>query len=647
MATETTIAPQALDVGPDGSMYFYDYKCDTVRRIAPDGIVTTVAGNGDDGFSGDGGPALEAKLSSYVDDIKIAPDGLYIADSYNRRLRRVDLNGIIDTVAGNGSDCDTAGSCGEGGPMAAAQVGWIDDMAFAPDGALYLASKDRIRRIGAALPGYTGDDVVIASADGGQLYAFDKIGRHQETVDTVTGATLYEFGYDSDGLLETVTDVDGLVTTINRDADGDPTSICGPYGHCTDITLDSNGYLDTWTNPEDETYDFDYTAEGLLTKAVTPYGNATDGYSAYQYDNETGYLIRAENPVGGVVELSRVATTGNYTRTVTITRTRAAGVQDVSVYLVENLPDGTFRRTTQHPNGSSTVSELNPDGTEPVTFPDGTVRRDTYCPDPRFKLQATYVCSQTRETAGGDVFWTRRVTKTVALTDTFDLLSLETLTVTEETNGRVSTSVYDEANDRWVHTLPTGQVLTETLDAKGRVVLEERSGLADASYSYNATTGQLESITQGSGAAARTITRTYDANSGLLDTVTYPDGGVYDYDYDDVGRITSISKPGGLEEVNSYSNGLITYHTNEQGIVTTYDYDYHDRMDEEVTFDDVDGGREVSTPMSMTWPTTCATSCRTRAAGKLNVTTVLTLHAVLDSQRPVSARRDRGPRGNG
>ena len=90
-------------VGPDGSLYIADSHNNRIRRVAPDGTISTVAGNGTSGFSGDGGPASAASLND-PSGVAVGPDGsLYIADSFNGRIRWVAPNGIISTVAGNGA----------------------------------------------------------------------------------------------------------------------------------------------------------------------------------------------------------------------------------------------------------------------------------------------------------------------------------------------------------------------------------------------------------------------------------------------------------------------------------------------------------------------------------------------------------------
>src|SRR5207247_730299 len=104
-------------VAPDGSLYVSDASPERVRRVLPNGLITTVAGGGID-YPGDGGPATAAFLVGVTGFAFGSDSSLYIADQYDHRVRRVDPQGIITTVAGDG----TANFSGDGGPAAAAQL---------------------------------------------------------------------------------------------------------------------------------------------------------------------------------------------------------------------------------------------------------------------------------------------------------------------------------------------------------------------------------------------------------------------------------------------------------------------------------------------------------------------------------------------
>jgi sugar lactone lactonase YvrE len=109
------IDPGGLAFDAKGNLYVADYK--SVRKIDPSGTITTVAGTGQLGFSGDGGPATEAKLTAY--DVALDHKGnIYICDLENQRIREVDRDGIIHTVAGSGKK----GYSGDGGPATKAAL---------------------------------------------------------------------------------------------------------------------------------------------------------------------------------------------------------------------------------------------------------------------------------------------------------------------------------------------------------------------------------------------------------------------------------------------------------------------------------------------------------------------------------------------
>ncbi len=101
-ALRASVQPGALALDAAGNLFFVDGGT-RVRRIGLDGIVTAVAGNGTYGFSGDGGPAIEASLS-VVYSLAVTPTGdLLLSDSANQRVRKVSPDGIISTIAGNGA----------------------------------------------------------------------------------------------------------------------------------------------------------------------------------------------------------------------------------------------------------------------------------------------------------------------------------------------------------------------------------------------------------------------------------------------------------------------------------------------------------------------------------------------------------------
>src|SRR3989441_9080721 len=141
--------PNGIVAAPNGDVYFADSNNDVIRRIDPrTSVITTIVGNHDlgSGFSGDNGPALEAQLDT-PDGVTIAPDGdLIVADSHNDRVRRVDKpTGVITTIAGSGEN----GYDGDEKPATEAALNTPSAVAAAPNGDIYIADtlNNRIRMI--------------------------------------------------------------------------------------------------------------------------------------------------------------------------------------------------------------------------------------------------------------------------------------------------------------------------------------------------------------------------------------------------------------------------------------------------------------------------------------------------------------------
>jgi YD repeat-containing protein len=438
------------------------YTGDGGRRSAEGSLtITTVAGNGTSGFSGDGGPAMQASLSD-PRGVAVGPDAsLYITDYPNTRIRRVGPDGIITTVAGNGS----FGFSGDGGPATQASLSSPAGVAVGPDGSLYIATSNaRIRRVAPALPGLSVGDTVIPAEDGSEVYVFDAAGRHLRTLHALTGAIRYAFTYDTAGHLASVTDGDGNVTTIARDGNGNPTAIIAPFGQRTTLSLDANGYLASITNPAGESTQMNYTADGLLTRFATPNGHA----SQMTYD-ALGRLQQDADAAGGSQTLARTtfATGYDVTRTTALNRTTR--------YHAERLSTGEQRRTTTAPDGTQTQVQIGTNGSHVTTLPDGTVSNLLEGPDPRFAMQAPLPQSLT--TTRGGLTATITTVRTVSLADPNNPLSLTALTETVRVNGRTYTSSYTAATKTMATTTPAGRQRLATINTLGHLVQEQVAGL--------------------------------------------------------------------------------------------------------------------------------------------------------------------------
>lgn len=138
--------PYEVAIDTPGNIFIADFSNHRIRKVATNGIITTVAGNGTAGYSGDGGPATSAKLY-HPGGVAIDSLGnIYIADQYNHRIRKVDTSGIITTFAGNGLGGDT----GDGGPATSAQVGSPLSVVVDPQGNFYITHSCRVRMVNTA-----------------------------------------------------------------------------------------------------------------------------------------------------------------------------------------------------------------------------------------------------------------------------------------------------------------------------------------------------------------------------------------------------------------------------------------------------------------------------------------------------------------
>ncbi|MGH3822217.1 MAG: hypothetical protein ACRDRA_05155 [Pseudonocardiaceae bacterium] len=137
--------PEGLAVGPGDDLYIVEVVGYRVRKIDRNGLITTVAGTGETGFSGDGGPATKARFSSPRGIAVDEAGNLYVADVDNNRIRKVDAAGKITTIAGNG----TSGDKGDGGPAIDAELNTPRSVAVDRAGNLYIADSgnDRIRKV--------------------------------------------------------------------------------------------------------------------------------------------------------------------------------------------------------------------------------------------------------------------------------------------------------------------------------------------------------------------------------------------------------------------------------------------------------------------------------------------------------------------
>jgi RHS repeat-associated protein len=540
-AMTTNVGPiNGIAVDTEGSIYFSVYQF--VYRIPPDGIIERFAGTSTytTGFTGDGGPATAAELS-FPDALVAAPDGsIYLTDSNTYTLRRVLPNGVITTVAGNPKFLDYSS---DGTPAAASYIDFPKTVSIAPGGALYLCDRylDTVRKIASPDESTLDGHLIVPSLDGTTASVFSSQGRHERTVDAVTGATLYSLQYNTAGRLIAIVDSYGNTTTIERDASGSATAIVSPFGGRTTLSI-SNGLLSSISNPAGERFEVTYTADGLLTKIKNPRGIDKN----IGYDTLGRLVSETQADGGGLTIIGPAGVGGSFQVTV-----RSAEGQTMT-HDIQRSATGDDLRTDMEASTQLKVTTLRKaDGSQSITLPDGSNVVETIRGDPRFQSLAP-LSTNTISTPSGK-HSVMSIDRSVTLSNRFDPLAVRSLTQTLSLNGRQWQETYTATNRTTVSRTPMGRQVTTVFNSQSDPVSVQLAGFAAAAFSYNSK-GQLAFTSQGT----RRTDFAYNG-SGFLERVTDPLGRSIRFDYDGVGRVTHQTLPDGRVIGFSYdADGNVT-----------------------------------------------------------------------------------------
>ncbi|MBN1422700.1 MAG: PKD domain-containing protein [Planctomycetes bacterium] len=607
--------PYGCAAGLDGEVYVVDEsdRSSYAYRFDASGEMTVLAGTGSGGNTGDGGPAEFAQLNR-PRGIAVSPGGIiYIADYGNHSIRRIGPDGIITTVAGTG----TLGFNGDGRPATDARLQYPVDVVVGPDGSLYIVDSGnyRIRRVAPALPGFTLEDIVIGSERGTAAFVFDAVGRHLRTVATLEGVDLLRFDYDEAGRLTRIEDQDGNATAIERDGDGTPVAILSPLGLRTEFDLDANGYLAAITDPTGAVTRFTYSEDGLLQERADPEGNT----SMYTYD-DLGRLTRAEDPAGGFQTFERRSFEGGYevTRTTALGRVATYRVEDLpegeTRFTTSTCCEA--HETTFYPNGNTEISAADGMRTTRRVSPDPRFGMDS--PVTRFleiktagertltagiqrsitppddgdplavrELSETFTingreCGFTFEAATGDLTATSPEGRTVraALDDAGRLLRWQYADRTRKAYGyddrgrlisivlspdRIHEIAYDASGFPNEMIDPLGRTWRLEYDASGRMTgaslpggreircARDRNGNPTSitppgrpahRFAYTPRGDIAQEIPPEIDGESHTTRYEYDTE-GRIARIVRPDGATVEYAYDEAGRLETITTPRG------------------------------------------------------------------------------------------------------
>ncbi len=522
-------APVNMVTMPDGSLVFTGIQSigsrrTTLRRITNGGILQTLI-PGQDG--------------RWYYTLTSAPDStIYAVIStpgypIRRRLVAIEPDGSTRIIAGE--DIDQPYSS-EGG-LARQRRFQPYEIDIGPDGAIY-GTTDGIERIVPGDEPVALADVLVASNSGPEVFRFSATGRHLDTRHVLTGGIIWEFAYDPQGFLTTVTDGYGNITNIGRAADGAPTSITSPDNHVTVLTVDAAGYLATSTTPGNAVASFEYSTQGLLQRVES----ATHDVYTMAYDTE-GRLLSVTDPFSKTHTLSRTLVTGGSKVEVTT----PTGL--VTAYQRTVDDDRTVSSTTTGPAGLTSTRITETDGRVTTNRPDGVETVTTLAPDPRFGMQSPYAALMTVAFPGGTVE-TQQQLRASTLQNTGNILDLLTFTQTVTLGSEVTSMVFDGTSNQQTLTTPTGITETATVDEHGTFVSRTGTGVPKL-VSVLDGRGRMTRIDMGEGANERSTLLEYDGD-GLLNRLTTANGLEAENTYDADLRLVEVLLPDGESQYSGF-----------------------------------------------------------------------------------------------
>ncbi len=543
-------SPTGLALGPAGELFVADSGNHRLRRIGTDGIITTVAGTGVPGFSGDGGPATAAKLW-FPTRVAADSDGaVYLVDQFNQRVREVTAGGKIETVVG----IDAAPTFVDGDHALQTPLDWPTAVGVEPRGRLFVADAGghHVLEVTDVRPRPASGEILIPGPDGAEVHVFSAAGRHLRTVHALTGATLLGFEYTGSGRLYRIVDAHGNATEVVRDGAGDPQAIVGPYGQVTTLDLDSFGYLASVTSPAGETTELTSTTTGLLLSRREPRGKTKH----FSWDT-TGRLKGELDADGGSKLLSRFGVGDRTYAHFRVSFTSAEGRHTLHdtwyswsgrrkwKTQIMGPGENLVTRTTAHRDGWSLRER-----------PDGSQALSSARPDPVWGLGVERFGAGSLSIPGGLSRSFASFAEAV-LGDPLDPLSVSARVETYEVNGRVSTRTYDAALRRWLAISAAGRLSRLDLDPLGRPIETAVGTLEPTRFEYDER-GRLASVASGVGAEERLVTFGYDP-LGRLVSITDPLEREVAFEYDAANRVTRQVLPGGREILFDWDeNGNLT-----------------------------------------------------------------------------------------
>ena len=598
--------PENIAIGPDGSVYIADKGNCRVRKVTPDGIIQTAIGTGSASYNGENTGARATNLG--VNHIAVGTDGsVYICDSTNARVRKMDVKGVVKTIAGNGTEADAGeyvratgtsirsnrievynaengevhillADYNNGKLRMIDESGTIRTIGGGSDLGLYTYGQDGIspkltpldtlrglsvdgngnivvglsnHQNGKALVRYitdkfsdfTGNDILLPSPNGGEVSLFDSQGKQEKVLNTFTGKQLLEYNYTSSGLLSDITDAYGNITEIQRQTNGRPTAIVNSYGRTLTLATDDDGNLSQILLPSGDKHTFSYRADGLMDIYTTPRGKV----HTFAYDS-LGRLSQDSDPSGGYKTLSRHDSLGGWRTTV---ETAMGRNYQYDITINHNWYSEIIKTITDPAGLKTFMGRLNGSEQFEEYDPDKTDKIIGYAPEARFnmpEMRTLYkeVAIADNDTSGEDHLVLLGFNlQSQVLADPLNPMTLKTFLDTAVINEKIYLSFYSDSLKMWVRTSPEGRVDTLYTDSLGRSIEKITPGVASVLYDYDSH-GRVGSVSQGTGPQERVTSFSYNLD-GQISQIDDAEGRTVQFDYDLAGRVIKKTLADGRE----------------------------------------------------------------------------------------------------
>jgi len=628
--------------------------------------VYTIAGNGTSGYSGDGGAATSAKLSSAVDAAFDASGNLLIADTGNDVVRFVPTTSgefygqamtanDIYTIAGAG--WSSSHFAGDGGPPLNAQFGWLMSIAPTSTGGFYLADfvDQRVRYVADTAP----SDVATTT------YTFDADGEKTSVTlpnGNLTGAnsanytTTYTYNAGSELTASTTAGITGATVTARTtsygyDGDGNATSMTDARGYTTDFTYNADDEKTLVTDPIGNATLTCYDGDGNVAETVPPVGVAADSLTPASCP--TSY------PTGYGDRLATDATTTSYnalSEKTIITTAAPAGLSghETTTYaydLAGRVTTLTAPPSSNTGGAANNVTDYTYDNAgELLTTTAGagtaTASTSSNCYDPNGEVAATVAAdgnvSSVATCSSSSPYGTSSAYQTSYNYDSLGQLVTQTAPETSAApSGEVTMYTYDPLGNELTIENPDGVTLTNTYTPLSQLAsMSYSGGTHDVTFNYDADGNETQmfdasgistssfdpfgEITSTTNGLNKTVAYSYDLN-GNVSGITYPLGSgatwastdAIGYGYDHADNLTSVTDFNGhTSTVTVSSDGLPSALTlGASGDTITTDYAANDGASsitlgngsslQSFTYSDVPSGgiaSETDTPSSSLSP---------------------------------------------